>query len=398
VVTSLFHRVRFTFDRLSEKHGTEKAELSVAVNGQEVRNYLDITLKSDRSHNTLAATLHELDETIPWKSLLPQACALVLQHKRVGDPWRRLNQDALPAPLTYTINPLVFKNKPTVLFGDGGFGKSTFALLCALLVSSGQCIAGISALKGRALFLDWEDDFDVHHRRTHALIAGHPTLKDAHVSYLECKEPLSRLIHSLLRQIYHEGITFVVIDSLMAATGGDASSEAVSKFFDTVRLLGIETLILGHVAKVQVEGQEQTIYGSVFNKNRARMTWEFKKEQEIGENVSTLGLFHRKSNLSRLHHPIGLQVTQTEDGSMIRYEAVDLKEAAELSHSLPLPAQIRNLLEDGIPREAKDIADLTGNKLSTVQRTLTKYKGIKWQMSGGPGQKTVWTAYACKTK
>jgi hypothetical protein len=86
--------------------------------------------------------------------------------------------------------------------------------------------------------------------------------------------------------------------------------------FDAIHLLKTEALLLGHIAKTPMEGQRETsVYGSVFNKNRARSTWEIKKQQDLGDDISILGLFNRKSNLSRLHHPIGLQVTQNEAGT-----------------------------------------------------------------------------------
>ena len=95
-----------------------------------------------------------------------------------------------------------------------------------------------------------------------------------------------------------------------------------------------------------------------------------------------LALLHRKTNLSRHHPPIGLKVTQNEDGSFIQFEPFDLAQAAELERALPLPNRIRNLLEDGEPRSKKQIADELGVKESVIQTTLSKHKGTKWSMIG----------------
>jgi hypothetical protein len=265
-------------------------------------------------------------------------------------------------------------------------------------VSTGQPIAGINALKGRALFLDWEDDEAVHTRRLQAIIAGHPALADAQVDYQECDEPLLRMQHSLIRRIQADRITFVVVDSLLAASGGDASAESVSKMFDAIHLLKTEALLLGHIAKTPIDGPKETsVYGSVFNKNRARSTWEIKKQQEIGDDISILGLFNRKSNLSRLHHPIGLQVTQNEAGTEIRYHPFDLSQAPELETALPAAARIRNYLEtDGGPHTALAISQATGIPLPTVTSTLSRGKGRKWQMLGGAGQETTWCVLRAK--
>jgi RecA-family ATPase len=281
------------------------------------------------------------------------------------------------------VNPLVFRRKTTILYGDGGQGKSTFALLCAMLVSTGQSVAGIRALPGRALFLDYEDDEDVHIHRLHALQAGHPELLAAEVLYQRCVEPLTQLVHPLVRKLQAERISFLVLDSLIAATGGDASAEGTAKLFAALRRFNCEILAVGHIAKTQGDGHDQpTIYGSVFNKNLPRSTWEFKTEHEVGEDTAIIGLFNQKVNLSRKHSPIGLKVTQNEDNSRITYEPFDLSQAADLAAKLPLPNRIRNLLEDGELRSAKEIADDLEETLAYVKTTLSKHGGTKWHKVG----------------
>ena len=316
----------------------------------------------------------------------------MLKRHREGEPLRILTKDVAVEPLTYLLRPLVFKDKPSALYGDGGTGKSTLALACAMTVSVGGTLAGISALKGKALYLDYEDSYDVHVRRMKAIVAGHPDLAEAQVSYRACTEPLLNLAYPLLRQIRAEGIAFLVLDSLVAATGGDASAEAAARIFKAIRTFGIGTLILAHVAKNPAEGQDTSIYGSVFNKNFTRATWELKLEQEVGEDVSILGLINRKVNLSRKHAPIGLKVTQSEENTRIQYEPFDLSQAAELKSSLPWPNQIRNLLEDGEPRSSRQIAEALGAKIGVITTTLSnpRYKGHKWHMVG-EGKAVKWT-------
>jgi hypothetical protein len=344
---------------------------------------VDLGLKSDAGQSKLAGTLHKVAGSVPWKILLQKACSLVLKQHREGEPLRILTVDTPIEPLTFQLNPLVFRGKPTVLFGDGGIGKSSLALLCAMLVSTGETVAGLSALPGIALYLDYEDSYDVHVRRMQAIAACHPALARADVRYQACTEPLTTLAHTLLRRIHAEGVSFLIVDSLAAATGGDAGAEAATKVFRAIRPMPIGTLIIAHVPKNPGEGQEPSIYGSVFHKNYARSTWEMRKEQEVGEDTAILGLFNRKSNLSRTHLPIGLKVSQNNDNSIITYEPFDLSQAAELAKALPWPNQIRNLLEsDGVPRSSKDIADELGAPLATIKVTLSTYKGRKWQMVG----------------
>jgi hypothetical protein len=183
----------------------------------------------------------------------------------------------------------------------------------------------------------------------------------------------------------------------MAATGGDASAESTAKLFAALRVLDVEVLALGHVPKTQADGSEYaSVYGSVFNQNFARAVWEIKKEQAIGEDGSVLGLFNRKTNLSRPHLPIGLSVTQNSESTCIRYVPCDLNQASELAASLPLPNRIRNLLEDGTVRTARQVADELGAKLTSVKSVLSRHQGHKWMMLGGSGQETTWTVLRTK--
>jgi hypothetical protein len=390
------HSVRFTFDRLADVRGGVSAELSVYRGLVELLSGVDVGLKSGTSQTKLAGSLKVGAVNIPWKLLLQKSCALVLRRHREGEPLRILTIETPIESLTYQVNPFVFSRKPTVLFGDGGLGKSSLALLCAMLVSTGETVAGVSALSGKALYLDYEDSYDVHVRRMRAIAACHPILARADVQYQACNEPLTTLAHTLLRRIQAEGITFLVLDSLAAATGGDASAESATKVFRAIRTIGVGALVLAHVPKSPVEGQDPSIYGSVFHKNFSRSTWELRKEQEVGADVSILGLFNRKSNLSRLHLPFGLKVTQNADNTLMQYEPFDLNKAAELAKALPAPAQIRNFLEDGTPRTAKQIAEGTGLKLATVTSALSRDKGRKWQMIGGAGQDTLWCVLGSK--
>lgn len=387
------HRVTFTFDRLHEQRGAYHAELTVTLGETGLLDAVDVNLKSDAAQMKLATSLKTYSASIPWKVLLQKACALVMRRHRRGEPPVHLNKYSEMEPLTYAINPIVPRKKPAILFADGGKGKSTYALMLAMLVSTGQSVAGFSALPGKALFLDWEDDVDVHTRRLHAVRAGHPELDDAQVQYQRCCEPLTKLTHDLARTIQRDGITFVVIDSLLAAMGGEASAEAVGKFFAAVRVFQVESLLIGHTPKTLAEGQEHaTVYGSVFNQNFARGVWELKTEQEIGDDSAILGLFHRKSNLTRKHQPIGLKVTHNEAGSFIKYEPFDLAKTAELVTALPLPNRIRTLLEDGEPRTSQQIADELGAKLGSIKTTLShpRYKGFKWSLVG-EGRESRWT-------
>lgn len=394
-ITSPFHRVNFLLDRLHEARGGLNAELQVSAAWKDdLIGTTDLNLKSDSSREKIARALKAHDPDTPWRPLLEQCCAKVLRHYRTGEPLATLSSETPIEPLTFTINPLVFERKISVLYSNGGQGKSTLALLLAMIAASGGSAAGLSALKGNSLYLDFEDDLSVHARRLHAIQAGHPALRSARVSYLRCVEPLHKFANSLLRQIHQEKIRFVVVDSILAATGGDSSAEATTQLFIALRSLNVSILLIGHTPKTLAEGHDApTLYGSVFNSNFARATWELQKDQEIGEDRLVIGLHNRKSNLARLHPPIGLQITHYADGNRIVFEPHDLCAIPQLEKGLPLQNRIRRLLEsDGVPGLARTIAEELDASLSSVRVTLSRHDRRKWMHLDGGQKEHLWTA------
>ena len=378
------HQATFVFDRLHEHRETVRAELTVSLGGTILLDATDINLKSAPTQAKLSKELESLARAIPWRIMLQRACAMVLRRSRVGEPSVRLDRHGVVEPLTYTLNPLVIKDKIAILYATGGMGKSTLGLFLGLCASVGACIGPFRAAQGNVAYLDYEDDKSVHLRRVHAIQAEHPELRDASVVYQKLVEPVAKLTHLLARKVHEEQISLIILDSLLAATGGDSSAEATTKLFIALRALGVSCLIIGHVPKALPEGQEhQTVYGSVFNGNFARSVWELKKEQDVDDDSMILSLVHRKTNLSRLHAPIGLRVTQDRDTTRIRFESCDLSEVESLERDLPVASRIRTFLErDGKVNTAQEIAMELGIKVGTVKYTLSKHRRIKWQMVG----------------
>lgn len=388
-VESAWHGLRFVFDQVQDSRGSVSAELTVVLRGRELLPLASIGLKSNQAQGQLARNMHKEAPAIPWKLLLQKACAMVLKRHRMGEPVIILSRHTPVTPLTFVVNPFVYQRKITVLYGDGGKGKSTFVLFLGMVASVGATVAGIRALPARTLFLDYEDDDDIHALRLQALIQGHPELAEAQILYERCSRPIAAMASQLSRRIQEDKIEFLIVDSLFKASGG-TEADHCSRFFDALRPLKIPACIVAHIPKPQ-DGVEPSIYGSVFNKNLARLTWEFRREPESPGHPARIGLYRRKDNYSPADENLGFLVHQARDYSAFRYEPCDLSEAAELSKGLPAAAQIRILLEtDGMPRSAKTIADDTGLPLATVKSTLSREQGRKWHKLG-EGHETQWT-------
>lgn len=381
IETELFtYRVHFpklslllTFSRVELGGRGLQAELAVKLYGRALREHTFIQVQSNSAQTDYARTLSQTVKTLPWRRLIELACAAVVTQYRELPAPTVIDLNRSPTTLTFAVNPFVFHRKPTVLFCDGGKGKSTFALFLAALVAAGGSSCGFSALKGVPLYLDWEDDDDVHLRRLHALHAGHPELsRDVTIFYDRLKGRLVDNLDFILRRVTQTRATFLVIDSLLAAAGGKADAEVTEAFFTGIRHLNLSTLIIAHTAKQAVEGQTATIYGSAFNSNYARNVWELKTEQELDDDHSIIGLFNRKVNYGRKHEPIGLKVTFSVDQTYLGYEPADLTETVELVATLPTSQRILALLRDGVLRSALDIADELGIPPGTVKPNLSR--------------------------
>ncbi|MDR4470097.1 MAG: helicase RepA family protein [Nitrospira sp.] len=386
------YNIRFLVEYLTRQSQGILSEFTVLDGEKTLCEGQRVNLNGDKSR--VAKKVHEYDGRLKlsdWTALIETTAVLVLRRYREGEPPHRLNAETPVEELTYQVNPLVHPRKVTIVYGDGGLGKSSLALLIGMLVSTGETVAGLSAIRGRVLLIDYEDTLDVHARRRRAIAECHPNLKDAELIYQTHHEPIWNILPTLLRLVQVERIDFIILDSLAAATCGDASAEAATKAFRALRMLNCGALVLAHIPKTNEQQQEAGIYGSVFYKNFARSTWELKKEQEVGADESVLGLFNRKSNLSRLHPPIGLRVRQNSTNTAMAYEACDLTQTLELEKGLPIAGRIRNFLEqDGGLYTAKEIAEALAAPVATVKSTLSRQNTHKWH-SIGTGRDTKWT-------
>jgi hypothetical protein len=383
--------IRFLAEYITRQQTGIFAEFTVLDGEKTLCEGHRVNLNGDKAR--VAKKVHEYDgrfKLADWTVLIESTAVLVLRRYREGEPLRLLNASTPVEELSYQLNPLVFHRKTTILYGDGGLGKSSLALLCGMLIATGEAVAGLSAVRGRVLYLDYEDSHDVHVRRMRAIAASHPNLKAADVRYQAHHEPLWNIVPMLLRRVQTEQINFLILDSLAAATCGDSSAEAATKAFRALRMLNLGALVLAHIPKTTEQQHEAGIYGSVFFKNFARSTWELKKEQEVGADESVLGLFNRKSNLSRLHLPIGLRVRQNSVSSTIQYEPHDLSQTIELEKGLPIASRIRTFLEkDGGLYAAKDIAEALEIPIGSVKTTLSRHNKMKWHTLG-EGREAKW--------
>ena len=109
--------------------------------------------------------------------------------------------------------------------------------------------------------------------------------------------------------------------------------------------------------------------------NESRNIFELNHHVSEDEyNRVSIGLFHRKSNNSRLYKPIGFEFTYLDDAIMIDNQ--DIKSVAGFMEHLSISTRIIEVLKKG-SMSAASIAEMTDIKLNIVKVTLSRMKAAK---------------------
>lgn len=348
-----------------------------------------INLQSLSTRTRLAKDFHEryqMDSLAVWQSRIEQVCVLGLRAHREGESFLLL-QPSRSVVVPFLINPLIYQDHQTLWYAPGGSCKSFLALFLSLLACHAAATAGCAAILAPVLYLDYELTRDTVGGRLTALQAGHPTLAQYVPYYRRCEVPLHQEADMIAEYVATKGIRLLVVDSVALACGGDlASPDSAIKLQRALRQIGCASLVLAHVAKANVEGQEKTAYGTVFFRELARNVWEAERvDSPQGVNVI---LSQRKNNFGPLHAPLGFSLAFTPESVTIT--GCDPNAEPELEVKMPLANRIRNLLEDGQPRTSEAIADALDAKLISIKPILSKNAGRKW-MKLGENREAMWT-------
>lgn len=335
-------------------------------------------LSSLRSRQELKKELQKRydKEAVNWEGMLEQVCVHTLKEFKAGERaveiWAGLPDKEIPKP-EYLIEPILYKNKPTLFFGEGKAGKSYLALTFALLVQLPYEDNRLELKPTRAntLLLDYETDQEDTEYRLNMLVNGFD-LPAVSIWYRRCTMPLIEDIANIQGIVKENKIDFVIVDSLgVAASGGNLNeSQTATQFFAALRKLNVTSLLITHTSK---EGNgAKTPFGSVYFGNLARSIFEVKKQQEIGEDSLSIALFHRNNNLGKLISPLGYRLVF--GGDSVRVTKQDVSDIPEFSSELPLHISIQQVLKSG-PLSVKEIAEELGANEDSVGRTLRRHKG-----------------------
>ena len=375
------HGIEFTVDRLRRERHELIGELSVAcgvIGAKVIDGVLSVgtfNLSSPVAASHRAKLLAERARVkgIDWSSMIEELRQHVLTHDRRGAPSINLRTVAVPAATDPEID-LCGLSLPadhfSIVFGDGGTGKSYLALrLLSELATDGMAVG----------LFDWELSETTHRRRLEAINGAQ--MPD--VRYVRLDRPLVHEVDRLRRIIRTDGIRYAVLDSIGYGTAGaPESAEAAMDFARAVRQLGIGTLALAHVTKA--ENGDQRPFGSTFWHNSARCTWNLKlaSTSPDGDELQ-LAAFHRKSNLGRLRPPVGIKVAFEAD--RVVFVPIDATTIDEVASELPLWQRIRAVVRTGPMTLATIASEVGHDNVATIDRVVRKYKRLFTKVSSADG-------------
>jgi hypothetical protein len=369
--------IQLTADRVRSERHELICQLAVACllpGARTVDGFLsvaDFNLSSAQARATRAKLLAERSESydLDWPGFVEELCVRTIAAERQGTPAKLLHTFRRRDPdedETYDVHGWPWlRDEPMITFADGG-GLKTYLLDYGL---------GLLSQRGvRVGLVDWELSGERHVDRLARLFPE--PLPEIH--YIRCDRPLTAEVDRVQREVRRLDLDYVGFDSAGFGTNGaPESAEEALAYFRAVRQIGVGSHHLAHVNKS--ETSEQKPFGSSFWHNSARATW-FAKQADPGldSDRRVVGLYNRKSNLTKLYPSIGFQFDFSQAG-VTTITRVNLEDVEELAAQLPLWQRIKQVLLSGggFPLSVGEIAERLGEKPASIQRAVSPSRARK---------------------
>lgn len=348
-------------------------------------------LSSSRTRSMLAKDLEGVMPLGVWERYLEQSCVMTMLELRKGEPVIEIG--TLPTGASgYLIDGLVLRDNPTMIFADGGAGKSLFGLACLFHVEIGMEFLGrdVGNVPGRGLYLDYEFTPEEHNDRLIKLAKGTGVAAPP-ILYRRCTYPLTEDINAIQRIVREHGVTFVLIDSAGAACGGEPeNAELVIKFFGALRMLHISSLVLHHTPK---DKNNKSPFGSRYWYNLSRFVWEMRSEITEGSGRVKASLFNIKNNSGMRQQPFGIEFdfgAANDPSGGIVLRPLDPKTSPAYLEKVSIATKMLYALDQHPAHflTAKEISDIVGESINAVDHALKRNLHQFVQVAGKWGRKS----------
>jgi len=311
--------VRFDFSNVHEERGTVHAEVSIyyLYDGQEtpVVKYQRFNLQTEKKPGLddlgFVAGVFQ-DKLSGWYET---AKARTIEgFRKPIEAVDLTTRSHLSSYSGFLIDPLILGRGVSLLFAEGGTGKSFIGLVMCVIQATGMEIMGMNTSEvGPSLYVDYEDDIETHELRLTAVLASLDITIDDFSYPIKYIRPAQKLfkarsqIGGLIRTIKPR---LIIVDSVANARGGDANAaEDTIQVFSTMRQFNTSVLALDHITKEDTRSNKAvTPFGSVFTINAVRLAWGMRAtEGSTGINVGLI-LKQTKRNTVARHDPLSLSM------------------------------------------------------------------------------------------
>ena len=388
------HGVVLKADRLHESGESLSAEVVIerAPEGRLLRTRINLLAAQTRA--SLAKQLGQTrgGQDVPWAEVLERFTEGVLELEREGPPFERIGRRPLRPQPPSLLRPMLYVGKPTILFGQGGVGKSS-AIAAAIVVSVRTGVAALDAWEvvdsGEVLVLDWEGDADDWNDAVARVAAG-LQIEAPEFHYRRMRGPLDAQVNEIAAFCDENDIKLLVIDSVTWAqrtTDRGSSEEPTKRLFDALRSIGRSSLLIDHMSKASISDDSTTganPIGSIVKVNAARAVFEVRKaDDQDPDGTRHLALINHKQNPTAIQPPLGVAVRIVGGETRVWTEAVRLNDAAvarEAASSGVLWERIQELLRVRGALTGPSIVGFLGidgrDPLRTVENAMTRKSTI----------------------
>jgi hypothetical protein len=325
-------------DRLHESGEVLSAEVVVsrAPEGHLMRTRFNLLAAQTRSSLAKMLGANPKGGGVAWGELLERFIDGVLELEREGPPFETIGSRPLRPQPPFLLRPMIYTGKPTILFGEGGVGKSS-ALAAAVAVSVQTGEAAIDAWQvvtpGNVLVLDWEGDGDDWNDAVARVAAG-LRIEPPALHYRRMRGPLDAQVNEIAAYCDENDVVLVIIDSVTwASRSGERAGvdEPTKRLFDALRAIGRASLLIDHKSKAAIRDDEggSSPIGSIVKMNASRAAFELRKADDMDpDGTRHLALINHKQNPTALQPPLGIAVRVMGAETRIWTEPVRLGDAA----------------------------------------------------------------------
>ena len=305
------------------------------------------------------------DEAV-WRYVIEYASNYVRVAFNEGEAGVQLIDSTASEDTEFRLWPYFQERQPSVVFGDGGSGKSYFCLLAGFLIATGREHLGMKPEPGSVLYLDYENGEGTILGRLRKVAAGFGETTPPFIHYMAMRRPLEDDFDRVSAYLLENCVDFVVVDHGARAVFEAEQSGPVNQYFNALAGLEVSSVTVAHISKA---GKESEPFGSSFWHNNARATYRA-LAQESGDTLN-MALRQYKSNNAPRISDRAFQFT-FEDTQVVVGQG-DLDAIPRTEENVPMHRRIVNYLSNnGGPVTAADLAQTLDSSRGYVATVLNR--------------------------